>query len=111
MKSKEDQQSAYKQLFRAISLLKDAGEAECFLRDLCTPAELQVMADRLLVVEPIMKGKPYRTIYDETNVSVTTIGRVARFISQGNGGYEMIYKRLEKEDAATATTNSNSKER
>jgi hypothetical protein len=30
----------------------------------------------------------YREIHERTSVSVTTIGRVARFLSQGNGGYQ-----------------------
>lgn len=98
-------------LFEAISLIKNADEAERFFLDLCTPAELQVMADRWLIIDPIKAGKPYRKIYEETGVSVTTIGRVARFISHGKGGYDIIYKRLKKKKhaATTKTKNSNPK--
>jgi len=83
-------------LFEAVALIKNAQEARDFFIDLCTPAELQEMADRWLVVKPIKQGHSYRKIHQMTGVSVTTIGRVARFINHGNGGYNLIYERLKK---------------
>ena len=56
-----------------------AEEVRAFLRDLCTPTELQAMADRWAVVEPLERGLSYRDIHKLTGVSLTTIGRVARF--------------------------------
>lgn len=88
--------SAMRQLFKAMATLQNAQEAEQFLTDLCTPAELQAMADRWLVVKPIKKGDSYRKIYEDTGVSVTTVGRVARSLNLGSGGYDVIYQRLEK---------------
>lgn len=85
-----------KSLFKAISLIQSAEEAQRFFQDLCTPAELQAMTDRWRVVADIKAGKPYRQIYEETGVSVTTVGRVARSLSLGEGGYHLIYSRLEK---------------
>jgi TrpR-related protein YerC/YecD len=82
------------QLYRAIATLDDAAEIRDFLRDLCTPAELQAMADRWRVVELLRDRIPYREIHDRTGVSVTTIGRVARFLEQGNGGYRTALERL-----------------
>jgi TrpR-related protein YerC/YecD len=77
-------------LFAAVLTLKTVDEARAFFRDLCTPAELQAMADRWAVVEWLQKGLPYREIHRVTGVSVTTIGRVARFLQQGNGGYRAV---------------------
>nr|WP_284347006.1 Trp family transcriptional regulator [Xanthomonas oryzae] len=54
---------------------------QAFLRDLCTPAELEAMADRWRVVPLLVKGVPYREIHELTQVSVTTIGRVARTLT------------------------------
>ena len=79
----------------AISLLKDDKEALQFFIDLCTPAELESMADRWQVVPLLKKGIPYRTIHDQTGVSVTTITRVARSLSFGTGGYQLIAERVE----------------
>nr|WP_250636780.1 Trp family transcriptional regulator [Steroidobacter denitrificans] len=42
----------------------------------------------------LQKGVPYREIHKQTGVSVTTIGRVARFLSTGNGGYLLAAERL-----------------
>jgi len=75
-------------LCRALLALDSVGEMRAFLRDLCTPAELEALIDRWRVVPYLLSGMAYREIHDRTSVSVTTIGRVARFLSQGNGGYQ-----------------------
>ena len=67
-------------LFAAVLTLKTVDECRAFFRDLCTPAELQAIADRWAVVEWLQKGLPYREIHRLTGVSVTTIGRVARYL-------------------------------
>ena len=85
---------ALKQLYQAFSQIRSPEEAEEFLQDICTPNELQAMADRWFVVKPIKDEMPYRDIYELTGVSVTTIGRVARVIRTGRGGYDTIYKRV-----------------
>lgn len=58
-----------------------------FLIDLCTPAELRALAGRWRVVPLLKAGTPYREIYEQTGVSVTTVGRIARTIELGEGGY------------------------
>jgi TrpR-related protein YerC/YecD len=84
---------AQEKLYEALSLINSAQEAQLFLNDLCTPAELQAMADRWLVVGPVKAGEPYRKIHEKTNVSMTTISRVARFASQPDSGYSLIFDR------------------
>ena len=83
-------------LFAAVLTLKSVDEARAFFRDLCTPAELQAMADRWAVVEWLQKGLPYREIHRVTGVSVTTIGRVARCLVDGNGGYQVAASRQQR---------------
>ena len=80
-------------LFEAIITLRDAAECRDFFKDLCTPAELQALVDRWQVVEYLEQGLPYRKIHDLTGVSVTTIGRVARFLADGFGGYRTAIQR------------------
>ena len=80
-------------LFEAVISLKTREECRNFFKDLCTPAELQALVDRWQVVEYLEQGLPYRKIHDLTGVSVTTIGRVARFLSDGFGGYQAAIKR------------------
>ena len=81
-------------LCTAILVLRNVEECRSFFRDLCTPAELQAMADRWAVVELLERGLPYREIHRQTGVSVTTIGRVARYLTSGNGGYRAVTERL-----------------
>ncbi len=85
---------AERNLHAAIAALRTAEECRAFLRDLCTPAEIQAMADRWAVVEWLRRGLPYREIQRVTGVSVTTISRVARFLAAGNGGYSIAVRRL-----------------
>ena len=95
MKSHTTKHSALSDLMHAISRLENKEEALLFFTDLCTPAELEAMADRWEVVPLLRQGIPYRTIHEQTGVSVTTITRVARCLSFGTGGYELIADRLE----------------
>ena len=83
-------------LFAAVLTLKTVDECRAFFRDLCTPAELQAISDRWAVVEWLQKGVPYREIHRLTGVSVTTIGRVARCLADGNGGYSIAVNRLQR---------------
>src|SRR5204862_120403 len=65
-------------------------------------AELQAMADRWTVVDCLKRGLPYRGIHRLTGVSVTTIGRVARFLAAGHGGYDTAARRLAQTRSAQA---------
>ena len=85
---------AERNLCTAIAALPTPEEVRAFLRDLCTPAEIQAMADRWAVVDPLKRSVPYREIHRLTGVSVTTIGRVARFLAGGYGGYATATRRL-----------------
>jgi TrpR-related protein YerC/YecD len=88
---------AERALFAAILTLKTVEECRAFFRDLCTPAELQALADRWAVVGLLQQGTPYREIHKQTGVSVTTIGRVARYLTGGNGGYAIAAERLHQQ--------------
>jgi len=85
---------AERNLCTALASLESAEEVRAFLKDLCTPAEIQAMADRWAVVDLLRRDLPYREIHRRSGVSVTTIGRVARFLTRGSGGYETAAQRL-----------------
>jgi len=89
---------AEKDLCDAFLLLRTAEEARRFLRDICTPKEITDLADRWWVARLLDEGKnSYREIHDLTGVSVTTIGRVARFLQQENfKGYRLVIDRGKK---------------
>ncbi|MFM1887441.1 MAG: hypothetical protein RL026_2598 [Pseudomonadota bacterium] len=93
--SPRQEAQAEKNLVSALLAMRTPDECRAFLQDLCTPAELQAMADRWAVVECLRQDLPYREIHRLTGVSLTTIGRVARYLAQGHGGYALAMRRLE----------------
>jgi TrpR-related protein YerC/YecD len=97
--SKLEEQRAEQSLFQAVTALQGEEETGRFLRDLCTPAELQALVDRWRVVGLLRQGLTYRQINEQTGISVTTIGRVARFLADGHGGYLAVADRLDGDDS------------
>ena len=96
LNQKKEIRAAARTLSEAFLSLESPAEARAFLEDLCTPAELEAMVDRWRVAQLLDQGLSYRDIRDLTSVSVTTIGRVARFIEQGTGGYRTALARIEQ---------------
>ena len=108
MKPNRDDSRAYRKrtedaLFRAVLSLDDVHEIRNFFKDLCTPAELQALVDRWQVVQLLQQDLPYRRIHDLTGVSVTTIGRVARFLTDGFGGYAAALEHTEHSQSKSAS--------
>jgi TrpR-related protein YerC/YecD len=87
-------QTAAHSLSEALCSLNTADEVRQFLEDLCTPAEIEAMVDRWRVAQLLDQGHTYRDISELTQVSVTTIGRVARFMEMGTGGYRTVLDRF-----------------
>lgn len=83
---------AEKDLCATVAQLQRPEDIQAFLHDLCTPAELQALVDRWQVVRMLEDGHPYRKINELTGVSVTTIGRVARYLTDGHGGYSVALR-------------------
>ncbi|XOU93937.1 MAG: YerC/YecD family TrpR-related protein [Candidatus Kerfeldbacteria bacterium] len=82
------------ELFEAILSLKTKDECNKFFRDLCTLEEMTDLGDRWQMVKLIVKGVSYRDISEKLKVSTTTVARVANWINQGKGGYQLIINRL-----------------
>ena len=85
---------ALERLIEAMLALRTSKELHAFLDDLCTPAELEAIADRWRVVPLLREGVAYREIHERTGVSVTTTGRVARTLEHGHRGYAAAVDRL-----------------
>ncbi|QOC22535.1 helix-turn-helix domain-containing protein [Wenzhouxiangella sp. AB-CW3] len=96
--------AARSSLAEAFLSMQTAEEMRALLKDLTTPAELEALVDRWRVVKFLDEGRPYREIHDLTGVSVTTIGRVARFLEQGNGGYQLALERIKARADDTHTS-------
>ena len=85
-----------KQLIRALVSQKNTKAMTTLMLDLCTPAELNAMAERIHVLQFLEKDLSYRQIHEKTGVSLTTIGRVARSLEYGHGGYESLLEKTKK---------------
>jgi TrpR-related protein YerC/YecD len=83
----------HEDLFAAISSLRNAGEVQAFLRDLCTRSELDAMAHRWEVAQLLDEGLPYLEIAKRAHASTTTVTRVAQWLRNGEGGYGLALRR------------------
>lgn len=83
-------------LLDAILELKDRDEARRFINDLCTPQEIRAMRERWNVAKLLFaEDLSYRNIRKATGASLTTIGRVSRFLKdENNYGYKLLLDRL-----------------
>lgn len=89
-----------KSLCDAFLKLKDSDEILLFLKDLLTPKELSSAVERWKVCQLLERGDlSYREIHALTSASLTTIGRVARFIhEEKNHGYRLVLERMSEEE-------------
>lgn len=82
------------ELCKAFLLIATQTEAYNFLKDLCTPAELIALAERWQICKYLDEGLSYRDINAKMNASLTTIGRVARFLKdEPYGGYAALLQK------------------
>lgn len=95
---KNNHQKAVVDLCEALLLLETKEEAYNFLKDLCTPKEMVALAERWKVCKLLEKGDmSYRDIHLSTGASLTTIGRVARFLKdEPYHGYLAILNKIGK---------------
>ncbi len=77
-------------LLEALVALDDVPSAHALMQDLCTPRELEDMAQRLQVARMLDAGVSYVRIQSATGASATTVARVARCLKYGPGGYRGV---------------------
>ncbi len=84
----------------ALTKAKNEDEVRSFLTDLCTPAEMRALSERWHVAQMLDEGDlSYREINSQTGVSTTTVGRVARFLTnEPHKGYRTILDRLKRKN-------------
>lgn len=91
----DDHRNSIKELCKAFLSLETEEECFNFLKDLCTPAELNALAERWLICKALNENLSYREIQARIGASLTTIGRVARFLKdEPYGGYAKLLQKL-----------------
>jgi len=91
-------ESQERELYKALLKLNSVEECHAFFHDLCTPAEIHAMAERWQIAKLLFnEDLSYRELHERTGSSLTTIGRVARFLKEESyQGYTTILKRLKE---------------
>ena len=89
----------HRDLFAAIASLRTPQEVESFLRDLCTRSELDAMAHRWEVAQLLDEGLPYLEVARRAHASTTTVTRVAQWLRNGEGGYELALRRRRRKSS------------
>lgn len=82
-------------LFAAFGSLCDANEARAFLLDVCSPKEIEDLAQRLQVATLLSAGCSYVDVSRKTGASSTTVSRVSKCLNGEVGGYRTVLSRLE----------------
>jgi|TARA_B110000014_G_scaffold245318_1_gene217200 TrpR-related protein YerC/YecD len=96
--TRKEEKLAEERFYRAIMTLNDVDEFRSFFNDIFTPAEFESIKDRWSVAELLDKGYTYREVKTMTGVSLTTIGRVARYLFDGSNGYKTALRRIKNND-------------
>ena len=87
-------------LCRALAVLETPEEAEALLRDICSPAELEAIAQRLEVAILLDAGTSYLEVSRRTGASSTTVSRVSKCLNGNAGGYRTVLGRLAEDGLA-----------
>lgn len=85
-----------KKLAHAIDSLKSQSDLLNFLRDLCTPDELEELSCRWEAAQLLNKGLSYREVAKKTNLSTTTVTRISQWLHHGEGGYQAALRKQKK---------------
>ena len=95
---KFDKQKINHKLYQCLAKIDSAKDFEALLQDLCTPSEVEQMAQRLLCAKLLLKGYTYSQIIEITDISSATLSRVSRCIKYGSGGYAEIVGKMVEAD-------------
>ena len=82
-------------LFDAFKTIQTKKEWYQVFEDLCTVQEMRDLGLRFEVAKMLNKGQSYQEIIDQTGASSTTISRVAKALSYGQNGYQLLLKKDE----------------
>ena len=85
-------------LLKGIVSLSTLEDCYQFFSDLCTPFELQEMAQRMQAAKMLRDGLIYSEIAERTGLSTATISRVNRCLRYNENGYLKVLDELDKQE-------------
>ncbi len=86
-----------KDFYKAILSLSTIEECKNFFDDICTIQEIEAISQRLQVAKQLSLGKSYTEVNKMTGASTATICRVSKSLNYGDGGYNIVLKRIAEE--------------
>ena len=100
MKAEQDHHDKIVSLTNILTKFESERDIEKFLIDLCTRSELRAMKERWKVCQLLNnQDLSYREIHKITGASLTTVGRVARFLrEEPHGGYRNALNKIKREE-------------
>ncbi len=96
--SDDNRDSRLEFLFKGILTLSTLEECYQFFSDLCTPFELQEMAQRMQAAKMLREGLIYSEIAARTGLSTATISRVNRSLRYSTQGYTRVLEAVELQE-------------
>ena len=85
-------------LSEAMLYVETLDEFEFFFNDLLTNQEIDMLAQRLRVAILLSEGNTFKKISGKTGVSSVTIERVKQSLLYGEGGYNVVIKRIKDDN-------------
>lgn len=82
------------ELYRLIAEIRDPEDIRALFDDLCTPKEIENMAERVFAARLLLEGNTYNQVMARSDISSATLSRVSRCVQFGDG-----YSRLLKKDS------------
>lgn len=82
-------------LLCSILSLRNSRECSLFLKDLLTPNEYAMIAQRIQIAHYLSEGLTYSEITERTNASTATISRVNKVLEYGKGGLLSVLENLQ----------------
>lgn len=87
------------ELYELLASVDSPDEVRALLFDMCTPNEIEHMAQRLACAKRLMQGETYEEVIAETEISSATLSRISRCIRYGSGGYNRVLKKRLKNES------------
>ena len=85
-------QQKQQDLFLLLANTADPADIAALFEDMCTPKEVENMAERLYAAQLLLEGNTYNQVMALADISSATLSRVSRCVQQGAG-----YRRLLKD--------------
>ena len=86
----DNKENALNELFEIILKLGTVEDCRNFFKDLLTPNEEEIIAQRIQAVKLLKQHETYAKIIEQTGISNTTLARVSKALQQGEGYKKFI---------------------